>query len=59
MYLSANTVLRLDGLTNYFFQRCGDIIKDNMLKVFDEFYLSRKIGISTSPTFITLMPKND
>lgn len=46
-----------DGFTISFYQHCWDIIKSDLLKVFDEFYISEEFYEHINNTFITLIPK--
>ena len=46
-----------DGFTTGFFQDCWDVIKADLMKVFEEFHRNGKIGVNINSTFITLVPK--
>ena len=48
-----------DGFTTGFFQDCWDVIKADLMKVFEEFHRNGKIGVNINSTFITLAPKKD
>ena len=47
----------LDGFTMALYQECWDVIKEDLMKVFQEFYSSGIINQSTNATFIALVPK--
>lgn len=47
----------LDGFTISFFQKCWDIIKVDLMKVFVEFYESEEFYNHLNNTFIALIPK--
>lgn len=46
-----------NGFSIAFFQRCWDIVKDNLLKVIEEFYYSEEFYEHLNNTFIALIPK--
>ena len=46
-----------DGFTIAVFQDCWDVIKEDLVRVFAEFYRSGIINQSTNATFIVLLPK--
>ena len=46
-----------DGFTIAGFQDCWDVIKEDLVMVFAEFYRSGIINQSTNATFIVLLPK--
>ncbi|KAK9286378.1 hypothetical protein L1049_014773 [Liquidambar formosana] len=46
-----------DGFTIAFFQKCWRVIKDDLMKVFEEFFAREKIENSLNATFIALIPK--
>lgn len=41
-----------------FFQKCWDMMKDNLLELFRDFHLNGKISKGLNATFFTLIPKN-
>ena len=46
-----------DGFIITGFQDCWDVIKEDLVRVFAEFYRSGIINQSTNATFIVLLPK--
>ena len=48
---------RLDGFSIVVFQKCWDVIKEDLPRVFSEFHSSGVINQSTNATSIALMPK--
>ncbi|RVW44240.1 Transposon TX1 uncharacterized 149 kDa protein [Vitis vinifera] len=46
-----------DGFTIAVFQDCWDVIKEDLVRVFDEFHRSGIINQSTNASFIVLLPK--
>ena len=46
-----------NGFTVALYQECWDVIKEDLMKVFQEFYSSRITNQSTNATFIALVPK--
>ena len=46
-----------DGFKVALYQECWDVIKEDLMKVFQEFYSSGIINQSTNATFIALVPK--
>ena len=46
-----------DGFTMALYQECWDVIKEDVMKVFQEFYSSWIINQSTNANFIALVPK--
>lgn len=46
-----------DGFTIFFFQKCWDIIKGDLLKVFEEFYYSEEFYNHLNNSFTTFIPK--
>ena len=42
-----------------FLQVCLDVIKADLLKVFEEFYRNGNIGVNINSTFISLVPKKN
>lgn len=46
-----------NGFSISFFQKCWDIIKSDLMKVFEEFYYSEEFYEYLNNTFITLIPK--
>ena len=48
-----------DGFNMVFFQACWSFLKEDLLKVFNEFYYNGKINTSMNSTFITLVPKKN
>ena len=48
---------RPDGFTIAVFQDCWDVIKEDLVRVFDEFHRSGIINQSTNASFIVLLPK--
>lgn len=57
MSMKGNKSLGPDGFTISFFQKCWRIIKDDLLKVFDEFYYSEEFYEHLDNNFISLIPK--
>lgn len=49
--LGKDKASRPDGFTKEFFKRCWDIVKMDLLKVFEEFYLKATISKSMNSTF--------
>lgn len=47
----------LDGFSRVFFQACWDIVKEDIMKVFGEFYSFLKFEKSFNTTFIALIPR--
>lgn len=47
----------LDGLSIAFVQKCWVVIKDDLLKIFGEFFVQAKLEKSLNATFIALIPK--
>lgn len=52
-------LLTLDGFRAPFYKECWDIVKGDLLKVFEEFFENGFVVKSMSSTFITLVPKKD
>lgn len=48
--------LGLDDFTIFFFQNCWDIVKGDLLKVFDEFYYLEEFNGHLNNAFIQLTP---
>lgn len=48
-----------DGFTMTFFKSCWDVIKNDLMLVFTEFYKRGIISMSMNSTFIALIPKKD
>ena len=48
-----------NGFPTDFFQGCWDVIKVDLMKVFEEFHRNGKIGANINSTSITLVPKKD
>ena len=46
-----------DGFTMALYQECWDVIKEDLMKVFQEFHSYGIINQSTNATFIALVPK--
>ncbi|KAL5541335.1 hypothetical protein UlMin_044595 [Ulmus minor] len=46
-----------DGFTGGFFQDCWDFLKDDIVKVLEEFYLNGKFCGNMNHTFLCLIPK--
>ncbi|KAL5569664.1 hypothetical protein UlMin_026239 [Ulmus minor] len=46
-----------DGFTGGFFQDCWDFLKDDIVKVLEEFYLNGKVCGNMNHTFLCLIPK--
>ena len=55
--LNRNKAPGLDGFTMELYQDCWDVIKEDLMKVFQEFHSSGIINQSTNANFIALMPK--
>ena len=55
--LNRDKALGLDGFTIAVFQDCWDVIKEDLVRVFDEFHRSGIINQSTNASFIVLFPK--
>ena len=55
--LDGDKALGPDGFTIAVFQDCWDVIKEDLVKVFDEFHRSGIINQSTNASFIVLLPK--
>ncbi|RVW39059.1 Transposon TX1 uncharacterized 149 kDa protein [Vitis vinifera] len=55
--LDWNKAPGLDGFTIAVFQDCWDVIKEDLVRVFDEFHKSGIINQSTNASFIVLLPK--
>ena len=49
--------LRPDGYTRGFFQDCWGILKEDMVKIFEEFYHNGKVYGNMNYTFLCLIPK--
>lgn len=47
----------LDGFSMVFFQSCWDVLKEDLMKVFLEFFLVGKLEENLNTTFIALIPK--
>lgn len=47
----------LDGFTMHFYQECWDIIEEDLVKVFLEFYERGILSTAMKSTFIVLIPK--
>jgi hypothetical protein len=45
---------RLDGFSMACFQKCWEVMKEDILQVFKEFHSSRKFEKSFNPTFVSL-----
>lgn len=50
---------RPDGFSMCFYQFCWDIIKYDLLKVFNEFHTSSINNVGTNVTFLVLIPKKE
>jgi len=48
-----------DGFTILFYQECWEVIKTNLLKVFEEFFASGVINLGVNSTFLMLIPKKE
>lgn len=48
-----------DGFSMYFYQECWDIIKEDLMKVFVEFFERCTINKEVNATFIVLYPKKE
>lgn len=48
-----------DDLSSLFYQECWDIVKDDLMNVFTEFYDKGIVNKCTSATFIVLIPKEE
>ncbi|KAL5563761.1 hypothetical protein UlMin_033508 [Ulmus minor] len=46
-----------DGYTGAFFQNCWGILKNDMVKIFEEFYRNGKVCGNMNHTFLCLIPK--
>ncbi|BFG35265.1 hypothetical protein CerSpe_215390 [Prunus speciosa] len=46
-----------DGFSMSFFQSCWELVKEDLMRVMAEFYLSRVVNGLTNETFICLIPK--
>lgn len=49
--------LGLDGFSMLFYQECWDILKEDIMKVFVEFYENGIIGKGVNSTVLVLLPK--
>lgn len=48
-----------DGFSMMFFQECQDIINEDIMKVFEEFFEKGILSIAMKSTFIVLIPKKE
>lgn len=48
-----------DGFSSLFFQECWDIVKEDLMEVFKEFYDRGTVNKSMNATFIVLIPKKE
>ena len=55
--LNRDKALGPDGFTMALYQECWDVIKEDLMKAFQEFHSSGIINQSTNATFIALVPK--
>lgn len=55
--MSGDKSLGPDGFSISFFKKCWDIVKRDLMKVFEEFYYSEEFYEHLNNTFITLIPK--
>ena len=46
-----------DGLTIAFWQSCWDIVRDDVMRMFQDFHETRKFVRSLNATFIVMIPK--
>lgn len=51
--------LGLDGFSMLFYQECWEVIKLDLLKVFEEFYESGIINLGANATFLVLVSKKE
>lgn len=54
--IKGDKALGSDGFSISFFQKCWEIVKGNLMQVFDEFYYSKELYDHIN-TFIALIPK--
>ena len=57
LQLNRDKVPGPDGFTMALYQECWDVIKEDLMKVYQEFYRYGIINQSTNATFIALVPK--
>ncbi|VFQ99349.1 unnamed protein product, partial [Cuscuta campestris] len=55
--LNENAAPGPDGFNGFFFRACWDIIKIDLLKACQEFFLGVKVPVAFASTIITLIPK--
>jgi len=55
--MNRDKALGPDGFTLAFFQDCWDVIKSDLMGVFQDFYTHSKFVKSISATFLALIPK--
>ena len=55
--LNKEKALGPDGFTIALYEECWDVIKEDLMKVFQEFHSRGVVNQSTNATFITLVPK--
>lgn len=59
MEMDGEKAFGLDGFTIAFFKNSWEVVKLDLMKVFDEFFVRGTINKSMNYTFITLIPKKD
>ncbi|VFQ98285.1 unnamed protein product [Cuscuta campestris] len=57
--LNPNSAAGPDGFNGYFFRTCWEIIKGDVIKATQEFFLGISVPQAFGSTFITLIPKKD
>ena len=55
--LNREKALGPDGFTIALYQDCWDVVKEDLVKVFQEFHKRGIVNQSTNVTFIALVPK--
>lgn len=48
-----------NGFSSLFYQECWEIVKEDLMEVFNEFYERGTLNKSTNATFIVLVPKKE
>jgi hypothetical protein len=55
--LNADKAPGLDGFTMSFFQKCWDVLKQDIMAVFSKFHNRRQFEKSFNATYVSLIPK--
>lgn len=57
--MAKDKTLGPDGFFMHFYQECWDIVKEDLLTVFQEFFASGVINLGVNSTFLVLIPKKE